>query len=98
MPHQAAPGKASSGKAAPGRSATRRTAKKAPPRRAGEPAAQEVTSAPARARNSTVPAAGADTARLDAGLVRRWAVANGIAVPARGPLSARIREQYLAAQ
>ncbi|WP_432496363.1 Lsr2 family DNA-binding protein [Kineococcus gypseus] len=77
---------------------TRRSAKKAPPRRAGEPAAREVTSAPARAASSTVPAAGADTARLDARAVRRWAAANGIDVPPRGPLSAAVRERYLAAR
>ncbi|WP_432492777.1 Lsr2 family DNA-binding protein [Kineococcus gypseus] len=78
-------------------SATRKSAKKAPPRRAGEPAAQEVTSAPARAKSSTVPAEGADTARLDAKAVRQWAATNGITVPARGPLSTAVREQYLAA-
>lgn len=79
------------------RAAARRGAKKAPPRQAGEPAAREVTSAPARAKTSTVPGAGTDTTPLDARVVRQWAAANGITVPPRGPLSTKVREQYLAA-
>ena len=73
------------------RAATRRSAKKAAPRRAGEPEAKEVTSAPARA------AGGSAAPGPDARAVRQWAAANGIAVPPRGPLSTRVREQYLAA-
>ncbi|WP_420814619.1 Lsr2 family DNA-binding protein [Kineococcus vitellinus] len=56
-----------------------------------------MTSAPARAQSATVPGGGADTAPLDARVVRQWAAANGITVPPRGPLSTRVREQYLAA-
>ncbi|ABS04203.1 Lsr2 family DNA-binding protein [Kineococcus radiotolerans] len=84
--------------AAARKAAARKSAKKAPPRQAGEPAAREVTSAPARAGNVTVPGAGADTTPLDARAVRQWAAAHGITVPPRGPLSTRVREQYLAAQ
>ena len=84
--------------AAARKAAARKSAKKAPPRQAGEPAAREVTSAPARAGNATVPGAGADTTPLDARAVRQWAAAHGITVPPRGPLSTRVREQYLAAQ